>query len=378
MAASAKAATSSLAAGGLELRSAHRLREAAHWASWAEVSSIQASTKAGTVCWMLVSPHTWDELATETVHPPNAEDGEPNQPRVGWQAKAAREVESSFLKDLRSTMSDAEGAMLRSQGRGGHWLPPRLSASRQIAPHAWNRSFSGSCSFADCASHSVSARAVLSTSLATIGRHVLLPGRWEAEGSLSRTRLQESAERLVGGCEQINVFVRDLDRGVVDQFDTRRLEVLVDTTAPVCPLTGCGRRTLVKSLDAVQPQRVESAFEVARRRKEACHPELAAGDGSKARLVVLAGEVGGRFSAETAQLLHGLALAKVRDVPQLLQGRAHAAWTRRWSSILARAAAWAFALSLPDRDCSAGVDGHTPSVHEVLGALPPLRVRVSE
>ena len=67
------------------------------------------------------------------------------------------------------------------------------------------------------------------------------------------------------------------------------------------------------------------------------------------------------LSDETAQFLRGLASAKVRDVPQILQGRAHAAWMRRWSS------ARAFALSLLDRDCSTGVDGHTPSVHEVLG-----------
>ena len=83
--------------------------------------------------------------------------------------------------------------------------------------------------------------------------------------------------------------------------------------------------------------------------------------------MVLAGEVGGRFSDETAQFLRGLASAEVRDVPQILQGRAHAAWMRRWSSILACAAARAFALSLLDRDCSTGVGGHTRSVHEVLG-----------
>ena len=71
-------------------------------------------------------------------------------------------------------------------------------------------------------------------------------------------------------------------------------------------------------------------LEVARRR----YPELA-GDGGTARLVVLAGEVGGRFSAETAQ----------RDV----QGGAQAAWMRWWSSILACAAARAFAFSLLDR-----------------------------
>ena len=163
-----------------------------------------------------------------------------------------------------------------------------------------------------------------------------------------------------------NVLVRDLDLGVVDQFDARRLEVVVhglhlfqgaqlavDTTL-VCPLTREGQATSGVRL------------EVARRRKEARYPELV-GNGGRARLVVLAGEVGGRFSDETAQFLRGLASATVRDVPQILQGRAHATWMRRWSSILACAAARAFALSLLDRDCSTGVDGHTPSVHEVLG-----------
>ena len=121
-------------------------------------------------------------------------------------------------------------------------------------------------------------------------------------------------------------------------------QLAVDTTL-VCPLTREG---------------------VARRRKETRCPELV-GDGGRARLVVLAGEVGGRFSEETASFLRGLAAAKVRDVPEFLQGRARAALLRRFGSMLACAAARAFALSLLDRDCSAGVDGPTPSVHEVLG-----------
>ena len=89
-------------------------------------------------------------------------------------------------------------------------------------------------------------------------------------------------------------------------------------------------------------------------------PELA-GDGGRARLVVLAGEVGGCFSVETAHFLRGVASTKVRDVPSSSKAEP----TRRgWSSILRCAAVRAFALSLLDRDCSAGVDGPTPSVHE--------------
>ena len=47
----------------------------------------------------------------------------------------------------------------------------------------------------------------------------------------------------------------------------------------------------------------------------------------RARLVVLAGEVGGRFSTETAQFLSDLAWAKTQGVSDLLRGRARSAWT---------------------------------------------------
>ena len=158
----------------------------------------------------------------------------------------------------------------------------------------------------------------------------------------------------------------------MNQFDTRRLEVVVDglplfqgaqlavDTTLVCPLT---REGAAKPRSAVVSG---VCLRVARRRKETRYPELV-GDGGRARLVVLAGKVGGRFPEETASSLRGLAAPKVRDVPELLQGRARAAWLRRWGSMLACAAARAFALSLLDRDCSAGVDGPIPSVHEVLG-----------
>ena len=99
---------------------------------------------------------------------------------------------------------------------------------------------------------------------------------------------------------------------------------------------------------------------MARRRKERLYPELV-GDRGRAQLVVLAGEVGGRFSAEAAQFLTGLASAKVRELPELLRGRAHPAWLRRSSSLLACAAARAFALSLLERDTSWMVPPGTPS-----------------
>ena len=98
-----------------------------------------------------------------------------------------------------------------------------------------------------------------------------------------------------------------MDLGPIDQLDARWLEVVVglplfggaqlavDTTL-VCPLTRNG---------AAKPRAATmsgACLEVARRRKEARYPELVGNQG-RARLVVLAGEVGGRFSSGTAQFL---------------------------------------------------------------------------
>ena len=175
VAASAKTATSlPLVAGGLGLRGALRLREAAHWASWA-ISlkwcghAILTSKRPSCKRWTRATRRLACKPSTKVVRA---------WCRMGWQAKAAREVESFFLANLRLTLSGAEGAMLRPQG-GPHL---RSSASRRIAPLVWNRNFSGSCSFVACDPLSlfqpVPADAVLSTSLAIIGRPVLLLGRW--------------------------------------------------------------------------------------------------------------------------------------------------------------------------------------------------------
>ena len=66
------------------------------------------------------------------------------------------------------------------------------------------------------------------------------------------------------------------------------------------------------------------------------------GEGERAKLVTLAGEVGGRWSNETANFLRALAVAKARDATNVLQACVELAWFRRWSSILSCAAARAF------------------------------------
>ena len=105
------------------------------------------------------------------------------------------------------------------------------------------------------------------------------------------------------------------------------------------------------------------ALQRARRNKEATYPELV-GRGGGARLVVLAGVVGGEgggFSAETAQFISSLAWVKTQGMSDLLRRRANTAWTRRWSALLSCAASRAFASSLLDGRASGGNDNETPS-----------------
>ena len=69
-------------------------------------------------------------------------------------------------------------------------------------------------------------------------------------------------------------------------------------------------------------------LETARRRKERRYPELV-GPCSRGRLVVLAVEVGGRWSVETKSFLAHLAKARSRQEVPLLQRSAEQAWRMR-------------------------------------------------
>ena len=104
----------------------------------------------------------------------------------------------------------------------------------------------------------------------------------------------------------------------------------------------------------------------ARRRKARTFPELSS-QGGRARLVVLAGETGGRWSNETASFLSSLAHTKSREAPAGMQESVRAAWRRGWASMLNCADARANTLSLLDLRASLGADGNVPNVHDVVG-----------
>ena len=145
-----------------------------------------------------------------------------------------------------------------------------------------------------------------------------------------------------------------MDLTAFDVMDSRRLEVVADGLTAFRGAQLAIDTTLVSALrrdGTARPgavTRAGVALAAARRKKERTYPELT-GEGGRARLVVLAAEVGSRWSVETAQFLVALSNAKAESVPELLRGRVAAAWLRRWSTMLACSAAKAFAQSLLGR-----------------------------
>ena len=85
-----------------------------------------------------------------------------------------------------------------------------------------------------------------------------------------------------------------------------------------------------------------------KKKKDGIWSSLAKG---RARLVVLAVEVGGRCSQETSGLLASLAKACARSETACMRKRAEQAWRLRWCGPFGCAAAQAFAASLLELQC---------------------------
>ena len=157
-------------------------------------------------------------------------------------------------------------------------------------------------------------------------------------------------------------MVRDMDLAVPIPGDSRRIEVLADGLALFGGVQLAIDTTLVSPLHADGTARPGAArndgvaLRVARRRKERRYPELS-GHNNRCRLVVLAGEVGGRWSDETRTFIRSLARFKERSEPPLLRKRVEQAWRLRWWSLLSCATARAFACSLVDLRVPGGADG---------------------
>ena len=168
-----------------------------------------------------------------------------------------------------------------------------------------------------------------------------------------------------------NAMLLHLDLLPQDRPDARHLEVVADDlplhhgaqlaidTTMVSPLRRDGvPRPRSMTVDG-------ASLETARRRKERRYPELSSQFG-RARLLVLACEVGGRWSDETRDFLRHLAKAKARGQPFPVQRRAEAEWLLRWR-VLTACSAKAFALSLLEARSCVSSDGCIPLTGEVIG-----------
>ena len=177
--------------------------------------------------------------------------------------------------------------------------------------------------------------------------------------------------REAGAPVSTNVFVCDLDLLAPNVQDARRLEIVAEGL----PLHGGAQLAVDTTLvsahhcdGTARPGAAHidgAALVVARCRKERAYPELV-GPRSRAKMVVLAGEVGGRWSEETATLLRLLAAARGRSGSALLRRRAEQAWRMRWRGMLACAAARAFAASLLEQRSNVGGDADPPLISDVL------------
>ena len=133
--------------------------------------------------------------------------------------------------------------------------------------------------------------------------------------------------REAGARVRANVFVRDWNCGVGRPDDGRRIEIMamglpiyhgaqlaVDTTLVSALRRDGSPRPGAADVDGV-------ALVAARRRKERTYPELHA-EGGRARLVVAALEVGGRWSSEAWTFVRLLARARAQQEPDLVRASA--------------------------------------------------------
>ena len=102
-----------------------------------------------------------------------------------------------------------------------------------------------------------------------------------------------------------------------------------------------------------------AALVLARKAKERTYHELR--QSAQCKLVVLALELGGRWSTEAATFVKLLARLRARAVPAASRGPSISAFASRWSALLSFAAARAFAASL-----LSNVDGESPLLSDIL------------
>ena len=247
-----------LSKGGLGLRSAVRLRFAAHWSSWADclhmvkarhsmisgtmVRALASADRSPTIQAVLSCERTlrvsgfdapnWEDLAEGArPHHDESQEEEPNQPRHGWQKVASMHLESKFISDaLWPTLSAQERVLMRSQ------CGPLSSVAFTAFPTSRLTRFD-SQPFRVLLLRRLHFPLSLSARACRCGRPLDAFGHHRSacatSGVLGRRGfpLESAAARVcreAGARVRTNVMVRDLDLLPHDRVDNRRLEVVAD------------------------------------------------------------------------------------------------------------------------------------------------------
>ena len=318
----------------------------------------------------------WADLTVNNPARPrggNFDDVEPGT-RPGWQQESSLLLEERFVSDsLWPRLTPQRKALFRSQGGPMASVPYTCFP---IAPHSrfdpqpfrvlllrrlWlplpptARNCRCGLPLDSCGHHRAACAAA-----GVLGR------RGFAVESAAARICREAGARV-----SLDVRVQDMDLARPDALDNRRLEIVADGLPLFQGAQLAVDTTLVSALrrDGVPHSRAENhngaVLDAARRRKERTFPELT-GQFGRTRLVVLAGEVAGRWSEESRDFLSQLAKANARREPFHLRARARQAWRHRWATLLACSASKAFALSLLEHRGGSGVDGVTPPTTAVI------------
>ena len=385
--------------GGVGVGGALRIRDAAHWGSWADCLEMVRARHPQVAEDIIRGMHgrvsdclsavqdcaahlqdvgaqlpTWEALAGG-VRPATSleEEKEPSEAR-GWQKHASVSVQSYHREHVVwPQLNPAERAMVRSQSGPLSSVPFTAMPTNRVTRFEAEQ-------FRVLLLRRLRLPLPLSVRSCRCGRLLDALGHHRAACSRSgvlgrRGFAVESAVAQIcreGGAQvSTNVMLRDLDISPPQNSDGRRLEVVAEG------LTSFGGCQLALDATLVSPLQGDgshrrgaditdgTALGEARKDKVRTYPELCRGNG-RALLVVIAGEVGGRWSDETKSFLWCLASAKAAAVTGRLFGSARAAWYRRWTCMLACSAAKGFASSLVGVRGSPGAGDQVPSVHEVL------------
>ena len=369
--------------GGMGIRSATRLREAAYWASWADaipmlkqrcpeaarelVSSLASSQLNSNDCLREVQNSranlqqagialpSWQDI-WDGIQPEQATNPEPGEWRHGWQYVASSELEKHFRRtQVEPSLSEDSMSLLRSQSgccAGRHLtLIPKDAESTFTSERfrgLLQRRLRLPLQFVARRCNGRTCRCLLGergdhrSACSRAGRLVIRSSPVE--------RMWARVCREGGARVSTNAFLRDMNISNIDVRDGRRIEVLanglslyhgtqvaIDATI-ISPLKANGRAA--HNSNRYDGAAIREAIKV----KERTYPELV--NNPRCKLLVAPVEIGGRWGEDAYNFLVAMAEAKVRASPIILRRALLNAYTRRWTGMISYAVQDAFAASI--------------------------------